>query len=136
MTIVFTNGCFDILHIGHIKLLRYCQSLGDRLVVGLNSDSSVKRIKGKNRPINNQQIRKEMLELFGVDKVVIFNDDTPLLLIEKIKPAVLVKGIEWKNNIVGQEFVESYGGKVKFYTHKCNCSTTNIISKCQKNLCL
>lgn len=127
---VFTNGCFDILHTGHIKLLREARNLGDILIVGLNSDSSVRRIKGKGRPVNSQKDRKEMLlALKYVDKVVIFNELTPLKLIKRIKPDVLVKGSDWKNKRL---FGSEYAGKVKFVNVKPMISTTLIIKKIRK----
>jgi len=113
-TIVFTNGCFDVVHRGHIELLKFCKSHGDIVVVGLNSDSSVKVIKGPDRPVNNQYDRAAVLAALGtVDYITIFDEPDPLNLIKKVKPDVLVKGQDWANkNIVGAEFVESYGGKI------------------------
>jgi len=113
-TIVFTNGCFDVVHRGHIELLKFCKSRGDIVVVGLNSDSSVKAIKGPNRPVNNQYDRTAVLAALGtVDYITIFDEPDPLNLIKKIKPDVLVKGQDWADKtIVGAEFVASYGGKV------------------------
>lgn len=113
-TIVFTNGCFDVLHIGHIEFLKFCKSHGDILVVGLNSDSSVKTIKGQDRPINNQHDRATILAaLEAVDYITIFDEPDPLELIKKVKPDILVKGRDWEHKgVVGREFVESYGGKV------------------------
>jgi D-beta-D-heptose 7-phosphate kinase/D-beta-D-heptose 1-phosphate adenosyltransferase len=105
--IIFTNGCFDIIHTGHIKLLEYCKSLGE-VVVGLNSDESVKRLKGKNRPINNEEDRKFLLEsLRFVDRVIIFFEDTPINLINDIKPNIIVKGGDYSiNEVVGHETAE------------------------------
>ncbi|MHC4259725.1 MAG: D-glycero-beta-D-manno-heptose 1-phosphate adenylyltransferase [Planctomycetota bacterium] len=113
-TIVFTNGCFDVLHRGHIELLRFCKTRGDVVVVGLNSDSSVEAIKGPDRPINNQHDRCAVLAaLETVDYITVFDEDNPLNLIEKVKPDILVKGQDWaQHGVVGREFVESYGGKV------------------------
>ncbi|MEE9370054.1 MAG: bifunctional heptose 7-phosphate kinase/heptose 1-phosphate adenyltransferase [Sedimentisphaerales bacterium] len=113
-TIVFTNGCFDVVHRGHIELLKFCKSRGDIVVVGLNSDSSVKAVKGPNRPVNNQYDRTAVLAALGtVDYITIFDEPDPLNLIKKIKPDVLVKGQDWADKtIVGAEFVESYGGKI------------------------
>jgi D-beta-D-heptose 7-phosphate kinase/D-beta-D-heptose 1-phosphate adenosyltransferase len=113
-TIVFTNGCFDVVHRGHIEFLKFCKSKGDIVVVGLNSDSSVKAIKGPDRPINNQYDRAAVLAaLETVDYITVFDEPDPLILIKKIKPDVLVKGQDWaQKGIIGQEFVESYGGKV------------------------
>lgn len=112
--IVFTNGCFDVLHRGHIEYLEFCKSKGDVVVVGLNSDNSVKTIKGPERPINNQRDRAAILAaLEVVDYVTIFDEPDPLNLIKKIKPDILVKGEDWaEKGVVGREFVESYGGKV------------------------
>jgi D-beta-D-heptose 7-phosphate kinase/D-beta-D-heptose 1-phosphate adenosyltransferase len=113
-TIVFTNGCFDVLHRGHIELLRFCKMQGDVVVLGLNSDSSVEAIKGPDRPINNQHDRCAVLAaLETVDYIAVFDEDNPLNLIEKVKPDILVKGQDWaQHGVVGREFVESYGGKV------------------------
>ncbi len=127
--IVFTNGCFDILHIGHIRYLSLAKSLGDILVVGVNSDSSVKRLKGPKRPINNENNRKEMLlSLKSVDFVLIFNEDTPLNLIEKINPNILVKGGDWSiDKIIGADFVIKNGGEVLSLPFVDGESTTNTI---------
>lgn len=129
--IVFTNGCFDVLHIGHIRLLTEAASLGDILVVGLNSDASVKRLKGENRPINHQEIRAEMLvHLIPVDCILIFEEDTPELLIHSIKPDVLVKGGDYTlEQIVGADFVKSYGGEVKIFPTIKGHSSSEIITK-------
>lgn len=112
--IVFTNGCFDIVHKGHIELLRLCRQQGDIVVVGLNSDSSVKAIKGPERPVNNQYDRAAVLAaLESVDYVTIFDEPSVLNLVKTVKPDVLVKGADWgRDGVVGREFVESYGGKV------------------------
>jgi rfaE bifunctional protein nucleotidyltransferase chain/domain len=114
-TCVFTNGCFDLIHAGHIHLLRESSALGDFLVVGLNSDDSVGRLKGPDRPVNNQESRKIVLEaLRFVDYVLMFEEDTPLDLIRELKPDVLVKGGDYTpDTVVGREVVESYGGKVR-----------------------
>jgi len=113
--IVFTNGVFDIIHAGHIKYLYESSELGDILIIGLNSDESVKRLKGKNRPINSELDRATVLSsLLMVNYVVIFQEDTPYKLIEHIKPDVLVKGGDWKpEEIVGSDIVNRYGGIVK-----------------------
>jgi D-beta-D-heptose 7-phosphate kinase / D-beta-D-heptose 1-phosphate adenosyltransferase len=128
--IIFTNGCFDILHAGHLKLLKEAKGFGDILVVGLNSDNSVRTLKGKDRPINCQKDRKEMLlALKYVDKVIIFNELTPLKLVKKIKPNVLVKGSDWKDKVVvGSE----YAGEVRLVNIKPQISTTEIIKKIRK----
>jgi D-beta-D-heptose 7-phosphate kinase/D-beta-D-heptose 1-phosphate adenosyltransferase len=112
--VVFTNGCFDLLHRGHIEYLAFCKRQGHVLVVGLNSDSSVRLIKGPDRPINSQQDRAALLAaLEAVDFVTIFDQPTPLALIETIRPDVLVKGRDWeKKGVVGAELITSYGGKV------------------------
>jgi len=113
-TIVFTNGCFDVLHRGHVEYLQFCRQQGDVVVVGLNSDSSVKAIKGPERPINNQHDRARVLAAMEtVDYITIFNEPDPMNLLKKVRPDVLVKGEDWAvKGVVGREFVESYGGKV------------------------
>lgn len=128
--IVFTNGCFDILHQGHIHLLASCNEFGSRLIVGLNADKSVKRLKGESRPINNQESRSILLASTQfVDAVIVFDEDTPENLIRQIKPDVLVKGGDWKKeNIVGAQFVESYGGEVKTVPFLNGFSTTAIVA--------
>ena len=132
--VVFTNGCFDILHSGHVKYLREAAKLGEVLVVGLNSDASVRRLKGATRPINSQEDRAEVLCALGfVDYVVIFEEDTPLELIKIIKPDVLVKGGDYnKNNVVGADFVESRGGELFLIPFVEGKSTTNIIKKIEE----
>ena len=129
--IVFTNGCFDLIHPGHVEYLEKAKSLGDILIVGVNSDDSVKRLKGKNRPILSEKDRVLILSAFYfVDFVTIFNEDTPYDLIKLIIPDVLVKGGDWQiENIVGKDIVEKYGGIVKTIDFKENYSTTNIIKK-------
>jgi rfaE bifunctional protein nucleotidyltransferase chain/domain len=129
--IVFTNGCFDIIHAGHVDYLEKAKSLGDFLVVGLNSDKSVKRLKGPTRPVNPVDQRKKVLQaLKPVDLVIVFEEDTPERLIKEIKPDVLVKGGDWKiENIVGADFVMSYGGKVYTIDFVYDTSTTKIIEK-------
>lgn len=131
LKIVFTNGCFDIIHSGHVRYLYQAKSLGDILLVGLNSDDSVKRLKGKSRPINMQNDRAIVLSaLEMVDYVCIFEEDTPLELIKVVKPDILVKGGDYKREeIVGANFVESYGGKVEIIPFIEGKSTTNIIDK-------
>lgn len=132
--IVFTNGCFDILHAGHIHLLQQCQAAGDRLIVGLNSDASVKRLKGSSRPINNEKDRALLLSALEItDAIVWFEEDTPLRLIEAIKPDVLAKGGDWpKEKIVGASLVESYGGKVLSIPFLDGYSTTSVIERLSK----
>lgn len=132
--IVFTNGCFDIVHRGHISYLNEAKSLGDLLVLGLNSDRSVKELKGPERPINNEQDRKFLLEnLKSVDFVEIFDEQTPLSLIKKIMPSILVKGGDWKvEQIVGSKEVMDNGGDVYSLNFVDGFSTTNIIEKIKK----
>jgi cytidyltransferase-related domain len=115
--IVFTNGCFDILHVGHVDYLSKARRLGDVLVVGLNNDSSVKKIKGEGRPINKELDRAKVLAaLSAVDYVTFFGEPTPEKLIMKLRPDLLVKGGDWKvKDIVGGDFVTKNGGKVKIY---------------------
>lgn len=115
LKIVFTNGVFDILHRGHVEYLAKAKSLGDVLMVGLNSDASVRRLKGKTRPIQNQRDRAAILSaLRSVDYVVMFGEDRPDRLIEQVKPDVLVKGADYKlSDIAGAGFVKSYGGSVR-----------------------
>ena len=129
--IVFTNGCFDILHAGHVSYLNEAKSLGDLLIVGLNSDASVKRLKGDSRPINNEAERKFLLEnLKAVDCVEIFEDDTPLELIKSVRPSLLVKGGDWQiSQIVGSDFVLANGGEVKSLKFVEGLSTTGTIDK-------
>ena len=129
--IVFTNGCFDLLHTGHEDLIKTSNSYGDKLVIGLNSDESVKRLKGMDRPIQNEIDRKKALIDTGyVEKVYIFNDDTPLDLIFLIKPDILVKGGDYvPKEIVGYEEVISSGGEIKIVPLTPGYSTTSIIEK-------
>ena len=134
LRVVFTNGCFDILHLGHIKYLQKARSLGNTLIVGLNSDASVRKIKGKGRPIFSQQTRAAVLASCEyVDYVVGFSEHTPLGLIKALKPDVLVKGADWqKDKIVGRDFVASYGGKVTSVNFIKGYSTSSIIAKIKK----
>ncbi len=129
-TLVFTNGCFDILHRGHVEYLSKASDMGDVLVVGLNTDASVKRLKGESRPINDEQARALILASLGfVDAVVLFDEDTPYELIKAIRPDVLVKGADYKpEEIVGYDIVTSYGGKVETVPLVEGYSTTSIIS--------
>lgn len=129
--VVFTNGCFDLLHVGHVRYLNEAKSKGDILVLGLNSDESVKRLKGPTRPIQNENDRAEILaNLNSIDYVCLFCEDTPLELIKKVKPDVLVKGGDWQpSQIVGSDFVMSYGGKVESLQFIEGRSTTQIIEK-------
>ncbi len=129
--VVFTNGCFDILHAGHAQYLRKAAGLGDVLVVGLNSDASIRRLKGEGRPVQHQRDRAYLLaSLACVSFVVVFTEDTPATLIEAIVPNVLVKGADWKGKeIVGGEFVRAHGGTVKTIRFLAGRSTTSIIAK-------
>jgi D-beta-D-heptose 7-phosphate kinase/D-beta-D-heptose 1-phosphate adenosyltransferase len=128
--IVFTNGCFDLLHVGHVTYLEQAAAQGDVLIVGVNSDLSVRQLKGPTRPITNEQSRAAMLAgLQAVDHVVVFGEDTPLRVIEKLRPDVLVKGGDYKpEEIVGREFVESYGGQVCALGLVEGVSTTRILN--------
>ncbi|MFH0889466.1 MAG: D-glycero-beta-D-manno-heptose-7-phosphate kinase [Planctomycetota bacterium] len=132
--IVFTNGCFDLIHQGHIKTLEFARSQGDVLVVGLNSDKSVHRIKGLHRPIIDQHNRALILSSFSsIDYIVIFDESTPLELIRKIRPDVLIKGADWaKDNIVGADVIKKYGGKVVRVPLIPDISTSAIIRKIQE----
>ncbi|AQW81162.1 D,D-heptose 1-phosphate adenosyltransferase / 7-phosphate kinase [Campylobacter pinnipediorum subsp. pinnipediorum] len=129
--LVFTNGCFDILHVGHTKYLSKARDFGDILVVGLNSDDSVRRLKGETRPINNQNDRASMLSSLGfVDYVIIFDEDTPYELIKKLKPDILVKGADYKDkDVVGSDLVKD----VRLVEFVPNKSTTNIINRIKNN---
>lgn len=131
--IVFTNGCFDILHRGHVTYLSEARKLGDLLVLGVNSDASVKRLKGPERPINNEEDRKYVLsQLKAVDFAEIFTEDTPLNLIKKVRPKILVKGGDWKiDQIVGGKEVVADGGEVFSLQFVDGYSTTSIIHKIQ-----
>jgi len=132
--VVFTNGCFDIIHKGHVTYLNEAKSLGDHLIVGINSDDSVKRLKGKDRPVNNESDRAFVLDnLKSVDDVLIFNEDTPYDIIKEIIPDLLVKGGDWKEeDIVGSDIVKMNGGKVISLQFVNNYSTTNILEKIEK----
>ncbi|GIV23357.1 MAG: D-glycero-beta-D-manno-heptose 1-phosphate adenylyltransferase [Bacteroidia bacterium] len=129
--LVFTNGCFDILHLGHVQYLEEASKLGDVLIVGLNSDQSVRRLKGPKRPIQDQEARARLLAAMEfVEAVVIFEEDTPLRLIEKIRPDVLVKGGDYtRETIVGADLVESYGGAVVTLPLVPGYSTTGLLAR-------
>jgi len=129
--VVFTNGCFDILHLGHIEYLRQAASLGDFLVVGLNSQASVSRLKGPSRPIQDEKSRAAVLaSLTSVDAVCIFEEDTPERLIHALSPDILVKGGDWKpEDILGSDWVLSRGGKVRSISFVEGYSTTRIEQK-------
>ena len=134
--LVFTNGCFDILHRGHISYLESARNLGASLVVGVNSDQSVKRQnKGSDRPINSQTDRQALLAALAcVDAVIVFDEDTPLKLIETITPNILVKGGDWKiANIVGAEYVRAKGGSVHSIEFEYDRSTTKLLDKIRAN---
>lgn len=129
--IIFTNGCFDVLHRGHAEYLAKASELGDILVIGLNTDESVKRLKGSNRPVNNEQNRAFLLASLGVvSAVVFFGEDTPEKLIEIVKPDFLVKGADYnEKTIVGADFVKSYGGQVVTIDLVEGLSSSDIIDK-------
>ena len=129
--IVFTNGCFDLLHKGHLDLLRSAKKFGDRLIVGLNSDESIKRIKGEKRPYQTENIRAtSLLKTTLASAITIFNQDTPIKVIKTINPDILVKGSDYQtSNIVGADFVISNGGKVKIIQLTPGYSTTKLIKK-------
>ncbi len=131
MKVAFTNGCFDILHLGHLKILTKSKEFGDRLIVAVNSDESVRKLKGEERPINDFQTRSNMLASFSfVDYVVEFSDDTPKKLIQIIKPDFLIKGGDYKKkNIVGNDIVSSYGGETIIIPLIDGLSSTNTINK-------
>lgn len=129
--IVFTNGCFDIIHLGHIKYLAQAADLGNILVIGLNTDESVKRIKGNSRPLNDQNARAMVLgSLFFVDAIILFDENTPLELIKKVKPHTLVKGSDYsENEIVGADVVKSCGGEIVTIDFVEGYSSSDIIKK-------
>ncbi len=129
--VVFTNGCFDILHVGHMRYLEEAKEFGDYLIVGVNSDESVKRLKGPTRPINNQEDRAELLTgLKSVDYTVIFTEDTPVELIGELKPSIHVKGGDYKKDDLPEtKVVESYGGTVEIVSLVEGKSTTNVVKK-------
>lgn len=132
--VVFTNGCFDILHVGHARYLKDARALGDILVVGVNSDASVKRLKGPERPIQCEADRSELLAALGcVDYVVLFTEDTPARLVEEVAPDVLVKGGDWPvEKIEGHKFVLARGGEVKSLAFHPGHSTTSLIERIDK----
>ena len=127
--IVFTNGCFDLLHLGHVRYLEEARALGDVLVVGVNSDSSVRKLKGRKRPILPEEERTEILSGLGcVDYITIFNEPDPLKLITSLKPNLLVKGGDWtREQIVGREVVERLGGELVIIPFVKGASTSNVI---------
>ncbi len=129
--IAFTNGCFDILHVGHVQYLREARKTGDLLILGLNSDASVRAIKGEKRPLVPQGERAEVVaSLAAVDYVTLFDEPTPLTLIEYLRPDLLVKGGDWKEeSVVGRDAVRSWGGRVVIVPMTEGVSTTNIVEK-------
>lgn len=133
--IVFTNGCFDLLHLGHLCYLMEAAKLGDRLLIGINSDKGVKRLKGPMRPCNDERTRAGILScLFFVDAVTIFHEDTPFSLISLIKPDVLVKGGDYDvKDIIGADYVLAYGGKVKSLCFIDGLSTSDLIENIRQN---
>jgi rfaE bifunctional protein nucleotidyltransferase chain/domain len=129
-TVVFTNGCYDLLHPGHIRLLEQARSLGDVLILALNSDASVRRFKGPSRPISPEQERAEVaVALEAVDAVALFDEDTPRELIAEVLPDILIKGADWSHFIAGREEVEAAGGKVMTVPMEPGYSTTNIVER-------
>jgi D-glycero-beta-D-manno-heptose 1-phosphate adenylyltransferase len=132
--IVFTNGCFDIVHLGHIDYLEKARNLGDKLILGLNTDASVRRLKGETRPVVNEYARSRMMSAFEfIDAVVLFDEPTPLELIQKISPDILVKGDDYTpETIVGADFVIEKGGEVKTIALVKGYSTTALIDKIKR----
>jgi D-beta-D-heptose 7-phosphate kinase/D-beta-D-heptose 1-phosphate adenosyltransferase len=131
LRIGFTNGCFDILHPGHVRLLTVARGACDRLIVGLNSDASVRRLKGEGRPVQHERARSEVLAaLEAVDLVILFEEDTPIELIRQIKPGVLVKGGDYtREQVVGHEIVEACGGEVRLVDVLPGFSTTSLVDR-------
>lgn len=129
--VVFTNGCFDILHRGHVEVLAQTADLGDRLIIGLNSDSSIKKLKGVNRPIIDEQSRAILLaSLLFVDAIVLFSDETPINLIQTLLPDILAKGGDYKTeSIVGHKIVQEHGGRVILVPFLDGFSSTSIVMK-------
>lgn len=134
--IVFTNGCFDLLHLGHVDYLEKARQLGDKLVLGLNTDASISRIKGPSRPLQDEMSRARiMASLLFIDAVVLFDENTPLELIEAVQPDILVKGDDYTiESIVGHEVVLGRGGEVRTVPLVKGYSTTNIVKKIEKQL--
>jgi len=135
--IAFTNGCFDILHVGHVRYLREAKKTADVLVLALNSDSSVRSIKGEKRPLMNEKERAEILAaLEFIDFVTIFPELTPLELINYLKPDIIIKGGDWpEENVVGREEIKKWGGRVAIIPEVEGKSTTNIVEKIKKLYC-
>lgn len=134
--IAFTNGCFDILHYGHVAYLQRAKKTDRILIVGLNSDSSVRKIKGAGRPINSQKERAAIVAALGcVDYVAIFYEETPLKMIKELKPDILIKGADWKGkHVVGQNVVSQQGGKLEFVSYLSQYSTTKLIKSIKKSV--
>jgi len=132
--IVFTNGCFDLLHAGHVEYLERARKFGDVLILGLNSDHSTRRLKGRGRPVNSEQDRARVLAgLASVDYITIFNEDTPAKLIRSVRPNILVKGSDWKvRSIAGSADILSWGGKVRRVRLLKGRSTTQILKKVKR----
>ena len=132
--IIFTNGCFDLIHLGHIKLFEFCKSLNGKVIVGLNSDKSIKKIKGESRPIKNQETRKIILESISyIDEVIIFDEETPLELLKQIKPNILVKGGDYKaEDIVGYKYLKEIGGRIEIFPFIEGNSSSILIQKANK----
>ena len=129
-TVVFTNGCYDLLHPGHVRLLEQARSLGDILILALNSDASVRRMKGPSRPMISEMERAEMaVALAAVDAVTVLDEDTPRELIAEVLPDILVKGVDWSHFIAGREEVEAAGGRVLTISLEPGYSTTNIVER-------
>lgn len=133
-TVVFTNGCFDLLHAGHIDLFNQARALGDFLIIGLNSDHSIRRLKGINRPVQPEEDRAYILDALEViDLVVIFNEDTPARLIKILSPDVLVKGSDYRDSeIIGADYVRKQGGRVARIALKPGCSTSLLIERIRR----
>ena len=131
--IVFTNGCFDVLHLGHIKILSESKNLGDKLVVGLNTDESVKILKGKNRPVNNNQHRSMMLAALSfVDLIVFFEEENPYNLIKLVLPNIITKGGDYKEkDVIGGDLILSKGGQINIIPLLPNLSSSKLIEKCK-----
>ncbi|HPI04055.1 MAG TPA: D-glycero-beta-D-manno-heptose 1-phosphate adenylyltransferase [Candidatus Goldiibacteriota bacterium] len=135
--VVFTNGCYDLLHVGHIRLLQSARKKGDKLIVAINSDASVRRIKGDKRPLVNQKERAETLAaLECIDIVTVFNEDDPFNIIKDIMPDILVKGGDWPlDKIIGSDIVIKNGGKVMNIKYQAGKSTTNLVGRVVKAYC-
>ena len=129
-SIVFTNGCFDLLHAGHVDSLKFAKSQGNILIVAINTDKSVKKLKGESRPIIDEKSRSYIVSCIEyVDYVILFDDETPIDIIKSISPSVIVKGGEWGGNVVGEDYIKKYGGTVVLFNKKTEVSTTEIIKK-------